>query len=95
MRAVRGERGTADRRHPARIFRRGVLGRLVHCVGVARGDECKRAIGVDFVHGDFIGHAAQMGRHPVGKRRPEAGAHLDVIAVNGNPALRIDFHRAP
>ena len=46
------------------------------------------------VHGDFIGHAAQIGRHPVGKRRPDAVAHVNVIAVDGDPALRIDFHPA-
>ena len=87
--------GRADRRHPARIARRGVLRRLVHRVGVAGGDERKRAEGVDLRDRDFIGHAAQMGRHPVGQRRPDAVAHLDVIAVDGDPALRIDFHRRP
>src|ERR1700732_5471797 len=35
-----------------------------------------------------------MGRHPVGQRRADAGAHIDMIAVDGDPALRIDFHRA-
>ena len=34
--------GSADRRHPARIFCRGVLRRLVHRVGIARGDERER-----------------------------------------------------
>jgi hypothetical protein len=45
------------------------------------------------VHRNFIGHAAQMGRHPVGQRRADAVAHIDVIAVDGDPASRVDFHR--
>src|SRR6266853_5507454 len=35
-----------------------------------------------------------MGRHPVGQRRADAVAHIDMIAVDGDAALRIDFHRA-
>jgi len=46
------------------------------------------------MHRDFIGDAAQMGRHPVGKRRADAVAHIDVVAVDGNPTLRIDLHRS-
>ena len=41
------------------LFCRGVLRRLVHRVGIARGDERERAEGVDPRHRDFIGHAAQ------------------------------------
>src|ERR1700726_2929472 len=35
-----------------------------------------------------------MGRHPIGQRRADAVAHIDMIAMDGDPALRIDFHRA-
>src|ERR1700738_1119424 len=35
-----------------------------------------------------------MGRYPVGQRRADAVAHIDMIAVDGDTALRIDFHRA-
>src|SRR5579872_5698456 len=35
-----------------------------------------------------------MGRHPVGQRRADAVAHIDMIAVDGDAALRVDFHRA-
>ena len=45
------------------------------------------------MHRDFVGDAAQMGRHPIGQRRPDAVAHLDMIAMDGNPAVRVDFHR--
>ena len=39
--------GRADRRHPARILRGGVLGRLVHRVGIAGRDELERVERVD------------------------------------------------
>ena len=93
MGADRGARGRADRRHPARIALRGVLCRLVHGVGVAGGDERERVEGVDLRDRDFVGHATQVSRHPVGERRPDAVAHLDVIAMDRDPALRVDFHR--
>ena len=91
--ADRGSRGRTDRRHPARIALRGVLRRLVHRVGIAGGDERERAERVDPRDRDFVGDAAQMGRHPVGERGPDAVAHLDVIAMDGNAAIRVDFHR--
>ena len=91
--ADRGAGGRADRRHPARIALRGVLGRLIHRVGVAGGDERERIEGVDLRDRNCVGHAAQVSRHPVGERRPDAVAHLDVIAMDRDPALRVDFHR--
>ena len=46
------------------------------------------------MHRDVVGDAAEMERHPIGQRRADAVAHIDMIAVDGDPALRIDFHRA-
>src|SRR6202167_3396595 len=35
-----------------------------------------------------------MSRHPVGQRRADTVAHVDMIGMDGDPALRVDLHRA-
>ena len=71
-----------------------VLCRLGDRVGVAGGDEAERVEDVDLRHGDFVGDAAEMARHAIGQRGADAVAHLDVIAMDRDAALRIDLDRA-
>src|ERR1700733_12671432 len=35
-----------------------------------------------------------MGPHAVGQRRADTVAHVDMIGMDGDPALRVDFDRA-
>jgi len=92
--ANRGAGRRTDGRHPARVALCHVLGRLVHRIGVAGGDQRECAERVDLRDRNFIGHTPQVGRHPVGKGRPDPRSHLDVIAMNRNPAVRVDFDRS-
>ncbi len=92
MGADRGAGGRADRRHPARIFLRRVLRLLVHRVGVAGGDECQRIVTVDPCDRHFVGHAAEIDSHTVGKRGSDAVAHLHMIAIDRDSAVRAEFH---
>src|SRR5262245_61930716 len=91
MGAGRGAGPRADRRHPARIARRRVLYLLIHGVGVAGGHEPQRAECVDWREGDFVGDGTQMRGDAIGRRRPDAGADLDAVATDGNPAVGSDF----
>src|SRR5262245_59996542 len=91
MRAGRGAGPRADRRHPARITRRRVLHLLIHGVWVAGGHEPQRAECVDARQRDFVGDGTQMRGNAIGRRRSNAGADLDAVAMDGNPAIRSDF----
>ena len=53
----------------------------------------KRIENVDLRHRDLIGDAAEMERDPVGQRGADAVAHLDMVAMDGDAALRADFDR--
>src|SRR5262245_34146635 len=91
MRAGRGAGPRADRRHPARIACRRVLHLLIHGVGVAGGHQSQRAECVDARQRDFVGDGTQMRGDAIGRRRPNAGADLDAVAMDGNPAIGSDF----
>ena len=74
---------------------RGVLRLLVHRVGIARRDQSERVDSFDPRHRDFVGDAAEMDRHAVGERRADAVAHLDMIAIDRDPAVRRSISTRP
>src|SRR5262245_28763900 len=87
MGADRGSAGRTDRRHPAWIARRRVLLLLLNGVGVAGGHERQRTECVDLRERDFVSNATKMRCDPIGDRCSNAGAHLDVVAMDGDPAV--------
>src|ERR1700730_13013061 len=91
MSAGRGGGSWTDRRHPARIARRGVLRFLIHGVGVAGGDERQWGECADLRECDLVGDATQMRCDPIGGRCPNAVAHLYAVTADGDPAIRRDF----
>src|SRR5262245_54897458 len=87
MSADRGSAGCTDRGDPARIARRRVLRLLLHRVGVARGHERQWTECVYLRERDFVSDAAKMRCDPIGYRCSNAGAHLDIVAVDGDPSV--------
>ena len=92
MRTDRRRGRRTDRRHPARIFLGGVLGLLVHRGGIAGRDQPEHVVAVDARHRDFVRDRAQMRCDTVGERGTDAVAHLDMVAIDRDPAVAVDFH---
>ena len=91
MGADRGSAGCTDRRHPAWIARRRALRLLLHGVGVAGGHQRQRTECVHLRERDFVSNATKVRCDPIGYRCSNAGAHLDVVTMNGDPAVGINF----
>src|SRR5262249_13829099 len=91
MGADRGSAGCTDRRHPAWIARRRVLRLLTNRIGVAGGHERQRTESVHLRDRDFVSDATQMRRDPIGDRCSNAGAHLDVVTMDGDPAFGVNL----
>src|SRR5262249_59913652 len=91
MGADRGSAGCTDCRHPAWIARRRVLRLLTNRIGVAGGHERQRTESVHLRERDFVGDATQMRCDAIGYRCSNAGAHLDVVTMDGDPAVRREF----
>src|SRR6266498_5555872 len=91
MGADRGSAGCTDRRHPAWIARRRVLRLLTNGIGVAGGHERQRTECVHLRQRDFVSNATKMRCDPIGYRCSNAGAHLDVVTMDGDPAFGIDL----
>ena len=66
---------------------RGLREALRDAVGIAGGDEAERREPVNIRHGDFVGHAADDRRHPLGERGADGGPHLDRVGVDRDPAF--------
>jgi len=93
MGADRGSAGCADCRHPAWIARRRILRLLIHGVGVAGGHQRQRTECIDLRERDLIGNATKVHCDPIGERCSNAGAHLDVVTMDGDPAVGSNFDR--
>ena len=94
MGAGRGAGGVTDCRDPARIARGRVLRLLIDFEGIAGSHQRERTESIVLRQSDFVGYAAQMGSDAIGRRRAKPGADLGGIDADGDPAGRINFHRA-
>ena len=61
-------------------------------VGIAGRDQPEHVVGVDARHRHFVGDGAEMCRDTVGERGADAVAHLDMVAIDRDPAVAVDFH---
>src|SRR5262249_7142925 len=91
MGADRASAGCTDCRHPAWIARRRVLRLLTNGVGVAGGHERQRTECVNLRERDFVGDSTKVRCDSIGYRCSNAGAHLDVVTMDGDPAFGIDL----